>query len=267
MDALVRTVVGELLPGSAPFLIVCLAVGTTLLYWKGRGERWGRRWLTALAGMYWLMSVPLGAKGLVALLSYGYHPIAAVGEASGATAIVVLDAGTMSVRLGGKEIAVVSRASAFRALEAARVYRLLDHPWVIVSAGSYEPQPAWRLEGSVLRGELTKAGVPADRIVLDTRSRNTREHAINIAPLLRERGIDRFVLVTSVTHIRRAQLAFEAQGLQPVPSVSGFRSEGEGRRHWPSWWPSAVDLQESEDAMHDFLGLLYYWIRGWLSPP
>ena len=92
---------------------------------------------------------------------------------------------------------------------------------------------------------------------------STREHALFVPPLLRKHGVERFVLVTSPTHIHRAMRAFEAEGLHPVPSMSAMRSS-RPRRAADRWWSSRENLSISAQAIYDYFGLVYYWSRGWI---
>lgn len=256
-----------LIPGSVPFLVMALAAGVTLLYVGESGRVWARRWLTVLALAYWTMSVPLGADALTAMMSLGYTPLVSALSAAGADTIVVLDGGTSQTRTGAGRIDAISDVSALRALEAVRVYRLLDQPWIVVTAGSYDPQQPGHPEGAAITRELVNAGVPPGRIILDTRSRNTREHAINLRPILRERGSTRVVLVTSPTHIRRSVLAFRAVGLDVIASPAAAHTMDTIDRNW-SWmscWPRTEALKVSEDALRDAMALVEYWARGWLS--
>ena len=92
---------------------------------------------------------------------------------------------------------------------------------------------------------------------------NTREHAIYVPPLLRKHGVEKFILVTSATHIRRSVRAFEAQGLHPVPSMSAMRSS-RAERTVSDWWPGVGNLNISQQAIYELFGLAYYWSRGWI---
>lgn len=252
------------LPGSVPFFVVGVAAGVALLYWRADGGRLGRRFLTGLVTVYWLLCIPLGADALVAGLRGGFRSITAAREADGATAVVVLTAGTSTHRSGEHAVEVLNSAGAFRVLEAARVYRLLGNPWVIVAGGITDRHQA-RPEAACMRDELIRIGVPGDRILLDTVSRTTREHASHLPPLLRRHDIKRFVLVTSPTHMRRAVMTFDAAQLQFVPSVSALRSDDGSGWRWASLWPSSRALNISAAALYDYVGLTYYWSRGWFS--
>jgi uncharacterized SAM-binding protein YcdF (DUF218 family) len=249
-----------LMPGSVMLLLLGTVAGALLLLFA-RTREMGRRWLIALAALYWALSTPIIADGLAGLVGYGFGPLQARPDAS---AVVVLDGGSAHYDLGGTSIDVPAEPTLFRALEAARVYRLLDGPQaplVIATGGSFFAAEAPR-QGAALVSALVQGGVPPTHVYLDNTSRNTREHALNIGRLLRERGISRFVLVTSKTHMRRSLLSFEHEGLSPVPSAAPLRAQAPSA--WVRRWLPEVDsLQVSEQAIYDMLGLGYYWVRGW----
>ena len=261
MDILNRIFKLALLPGSIQFLVVGLVIGVALLYGRDRARRLGRYWLTALTAAYLAMSVPVGADILVRGLARGFGSIAAASDAGGATAIVVLAGGSQRYSNQGSGVEFVSEASALRALEAARIYHLLSDPLVITSGWTMPERT--RSEAALLADALISLGVPAGRIIREARSMNTREHAIYVPTVLRQHGVERFVLVTSATHIRRAVRAFEAQQLHPVPSMSAMRSS-RPRRGMRDWWPGGDNLYISGQAIYELFGLVYYWSRGWI---
>jgi uncharacterized SAM-binding protein YcdF (DUF218 family) len=91
-----------------------------------------------------------------------------------------------------------------------------------------------------MRQFMLDLGVPANALLTEERSRNTRENAEMSAKLLRERGIQKVLLVTSALHMRRAVKLFEQQGLlvQPVATDHEVGSPKERM----SWLPDANAL-------------------------
>ncbi len=251
------------LPGSIPFLVLAFLVGLILLN-SAYAHRWGQRWLWGLFLLYLGFSLPAASRLLAAPLGWGLTSLQNVDEARGAKAIVVLDASTDRYWHGPTLlIEMPSGASALRALEAARVYRLLgSDTLVIVSGGDPAATPGQADEASALRDALVKLGVSYEHILLDSDSQNTRAHAVNLVRLLRSRDISRFVLVTSTTHMRRALWAFRAKGADPIPSPSP--SPIDNNQGWDAFWPSPKSLAHAQSAIYDYAGLLYYWFRGWL---
>lgn len=68
-------------------------------------------------------------------------------------------------------------------------------------------------EAEAMRRYLTERGIPDERILAEDRSTNTRENITFAAELLKERGIDRVVIVTSEFHQYRADVYARRRGL------------------------------------------------------
>ncbi len=255
-----------LLPGSLSFLLMGLTLGVVALFGGSRAKAWGRGWLTALAAGYWLMSTPLVAGGLEAALGREYAPIVGPEQMEGAGAIVVLGGGSVTHRAPGGEIPLLSDSSALRVIEAARLYRLMDEPWVVASGGGEETRQGGSTESQAMRLALMALGVPAERILVESASRNTRDQALQVGPILQAHGVECFVLVTSPTHMPRALGAFRAVGLEPIPAVSAQHSEALPLPTFPLQ-PDLEALEASKVAVREFIALGYYRLRGWLGTP
>ena len=76
---------------------------------------------------------------------------------------------------------------------------------------------------------LTAAGIPEGQILLETRSRTTAENARFSADLVRPRPEQRWILVTSADHMRRAEACFREAGftVEPYPVHPGSLVKGE----------------------------------------
>lgn len=250
------------LPGSIAFLSIAFAFGFILLS-RQRTSRWGRRWLWGLLAAYLVFSIPVTARWLAAPLAWGFTPLENREIARKARAIVVLDGGTGRYQNREELLEIPLGTSAWRALETCRVYRLMEDPLVIVSGGVDHADPKWAPVASALREVLIKCGVPEARIILDSDSLNTRAHAMNLVRMLKERKIEQFVLVTSPSHMRRAIWAFQTQGVDPVPSPSKS-SMDDDRRGWRACWPSTQALEFTQETMHEYVGLVYYFMKGYI---
>ncbi len=252
-----------LVPGSISFFVIALAVGVLLLYGGDRLKRLGRAWLTLLAVLYWALSTWIVADALAAGLIRGYRPLATAAEAKGATTIVVLSVGSTAYSVNGQEVPELGKNSAFNVLEVARVYRLLDKPLVVASGGAGGPDTPRAADSEMMRDSLVKLGVPADRIVLESKSRNTREQATFTAEILRKRGVKAIVLVTAPEHISRAASTFAALGFTVVPSVSAFKAPDRGSL-FGRLRPSRGALLQSDWAVYEYLARGFYWLQGWV---
>jgi len=264
IDSVVEAFKAFLLPGSLSFLLLLGTLATILIFTGGRWGRIGRRAMAALFALYWFLALPFVSSALVWALDHGYQPIQTGAEAEGSQAIVVLGGGAATYAASGARLSQLSDASSLRTLEGARLYHLLGPQSVIVSGGPSGPTS--EPESDVLRRAMLQLGIPADRIVEERTSGNTYEQAINLSGVLSGLGVTRFVLVTSGVHMPRAMSVFRHAGLDPIPSPAPEQSEAD-RGSGQSLLPSLEALRTSQAAIREDLGLLYYGLRGWLSPP
>ncbi len=255
----VRWVVNFFLPGTPLFLLLGLCAGVLLLYLSDRLRRLGRLWLLLLALFYIVAASRPGADVLLAPLYQHTSSLASAADARGATSVVMLNPGAQTHRARGQEYFELNEEAVLRALETARVYRLLGKPLVIVQGGFPEMKDRPSL-GEIHSKVLRDLGVPADRIVVEPDSRDTREHAENLKPYLVKHGIRRFVMVTSPMHMRRSIAVFRATGYDFVPSAAAVVSELD-RRVLPL---NDDNLDRVVLGAHEYVGLVYYWWNGWL---
>lgn len=248
-----------LVPGSLVFLLVALVPGLLLLLRRKDRGRAGKIWITALVASYWVLGTPMVAAVFVDLLTPDVRPVLAKADARGATAIVLLGSGMDIHHSRGASYGAPTRDGSLRVLEAARVHRVLGGVPIIATGGHGSRQYT---EAGLMAHQLEQLGVPPADIIKEEQSTNTRDHALLVPPLLKQRGIEQFVLVTSQQHIARALAAFRAVGLDPVPSTPEvYVARGE---FLEMYLPSRVGLSTSERMLYDLAAWVYYKARGWI---
>jgi uncharacterized SAM-binding protein YcdF (DUF218 family) len=252
-------------PASITTMVLLLVVGLVLLF--GRRQRLARWWFTAMCVCYWTLSCPAGAGLLARSLTADYRPLTSAAEAKNAQAVVLLSAGSRTVRAAGGRLLMVTHPTALRALETARVYRLLGDPLVIVSGGVTDPMPGALPESEAMRLAMIALGVPAERIVGESESANTHDEAVVLKRMLVDRGIERFVLVTSPLHMGRSLATFASQGLYPVPSAAPLYQDRDRLPQRFALMPNDASLQIGNAVIYEWLARGYYWWRGWLAEP
>jgi uncharacterized SAM-binding protein YcdF (DUF218 family) len=119
-----------------------------------------------------------------------------------------------------------------------------------------------RSEAAAMRDFLVELGVPATAVVLEERSRNTRENALYTAEVLQAQGIGPVLLVTSALHMPRALATFQAAGVDAIPAATDFEVI-QRPRVLLDWLPDAEALAASTRALKEYLGLWVYRHRGW----
>jgi uncharacterized SAM-binding protein YcdF (DUF218 family) len=237
------------------FLIAPL--GTALLAWAVAGvlSLKGHKRLARVLGVWafvwlWCWSTPLASHWVRGQLEAQYPPLPLAGVPT-AQAVVVLG-GAMEPPDGVRPWPNLSQG-ADRVWHASRLFLAGKAPVVLLSGGSDLTEVA-QPEALAMRQFMLDLGVPAAALLTEELSRNTRQNAEMSAKLLRERGIQKVLLVTSALHMRRAVKLFEQQGLE-VHAVATDHEVGSRNGRLP-WLPDANSLDGSARAIKEFVG---YW--------
>jgi uncharacterized SAM-binding protein YcdF (DUF218 family) len=191
---------------------------------------------------------------------YPQHPMESIPQAQ---AIVVLGGGTSSPGPPGQAPGL--SAASDRLLYGARLFRAGKAPLVLFAGGAVplmKSRPGLsEAQGAALL--LKEWAVPAQAILLEDQSRNTRENGVFSRPILQSHGVSRILLVTSAFHMPRASAVFRKLGFQVIPAPADFQT-GDDEGLLLRLLPDAGSLAESDLALKEWLGLLAYRLRGWI---
>ena len=142
-----------------------------------------------------------------------------------------------------------------RILRAAELLKSGQARMVLLSGGP--PWPGVPSEAESLAAWLGEQGIDADRIVVEGRSRNTRENAVESARIVTARGWKKLLLVTSAWHAPRALASFRAVGLEPdVLPVDHHANDGSAE----GFLPRAGALAVSTEMLRELVGRAVYRI-------
>jgi uncharacterized SAM-binding protein YcdF (DUF218 family) len=236
--------------------------GAALWLWFRPSSPTARRCLITCATCYALASSHAVGTALEQRLGAGFSPLDRSAVPAGLTAVVVLGSGGYTTRgWDGTPLSVLDPWAASRILEAARVFRLVDPAWILVSGGLPDRRGHDEPTDVMMQRALAGLGVPSERIRTDTRSRDTRAEAAALAPILRSLGATNTILVTSRVHMRRAVGTFRAQGVSVMPAPAPDRQI---HLPWPMpFIPTEAGLSATATAAHEAAGIAYYALRGW----
>lgn len=183
-----------------------------------------------LSGLFWLLFRPgkwkkrFGYTALILLLVFTnpwiYRKAAIRWEAKpntlkGKYLAAILPGGLSGYDTWGK--GYFNRA-ADRFIQTANLYHEGRVNWIIITGGNGHLLKNYPPEAVFLKQELIRNGIPAEKILVDDASRNTRENA-----LFTKRILDSIntpapsVLVTSALHMRRCKLEFDKAGVLTEP--------------------------------------------------
>ncbi len=136
---------------------------------------------------------------------------------------------------------------------------------VLFSAGDINADSKLPREAVLEVQQLERWGIPAEQLVAEPRSRNTHENAEESAKIVRERGWQSLVLITSAAHMKRALECFHAVGLAPDTLPVDYRSDDQPWR-LGDLLPRASNLSQSTDVIRELAGRVIYRVMGYAKP-
>ncbi len=214
-------------------------------------------------GSYLVCSAPVIVNPLIALMEDTYLHEA---ECAVSSHMIVLGGGVDSRISDVLEFDRMSAATLSRSMAAVRIMQDELDTRVVVSGGAVVGSIA---EADVIAAYLEKMGVPAQRILRESGSANTRENAQYTVTLLIDEVVTGPVrLVTSAMHMPRALNSFRnvlatagsAIEICPVSvDVQAFKGV-------PAYalMPQSTAIARFDLLLHETVALLNYRAKGWL---
>ena len=150
----------------------------------------------------------------------------------------------------------LSPASIYRLIEGIRLLRRFPRSRLILSGGTI-----WNKEsdGKGFQRLDIALGVDKQRIILEEKSRTTRDQAVYIKKII---GNDRLVLVTSASHMPRAMAMFQKEEMNPIPAPTDHRVSKNPSPVYMRLIPNADALVKSKRSFYEYLGLAWAKLRG-----
>jgi len=160
-----------------------------------------------------------------------------------------------------------------RVLHAANLYKAGKAPKIILSGGRVD----WEGNNPVPESEdmamiLRAMGVPEAALIQEPTSRNTRENAVNVKQIVQSQKIGRMLLVTSALHMPRSLRIFQKLGMDVIAAPTDYWIVENVRNEYQaspqamtlSLLPEAERLRLTTRALKEYVGIVVYWLRGWV---
>jgi uncharacterized SAM-binding protein YcdF (DUF218 family) len=230
-----KTLVKNLfLPPTGPLLLAL--AGLLLLK---RRPILGRCLVAIGVAILWLLSTTMVANALVRLAEH--YPPLDMQTAPGAQAVVILGGGGQ--RRYAPEYAGPAAGPVL--LERLSYGAYLSH-----KTGLPVLVTGFRIEAAAMRASLAR-NFDIQTRWFDDQAYDTFENARNSAQLLKADGVQRIILVTHATHMRRSVEEFRGAGLEVFPAPTGLIDPGATGL---SVLPSPDALSRSYAAINELLG-------------
>ncbi len=240
------------LPVSICIEILLLGI---ILLWFTRWQKTGKAIVTI--GLITFIGMSYGpiSEALLRPLEYKYPSLLESKHLTQIKWVVVLGGGHIS----NPQLPVTSQISSSalsRLVEGIRLYRERPGRKLILTGGViFDPVPHARVLADIAQA----LGVDKQDIVLEQNSMDTKDEARLIKELV---GKEKFILVTSATHMPRSMALFRHQGLDPVPAPTGHIVKKRGGVGPGIFFPGAGELYQTERAVYEYLGMAWARLRG-----
>ena len=173
--------------------------------------------------------------------------------------IVVLG-GTIAPGLSRDPDAPAVGGDGGRVIALAKLARAYPNARIVYSGGDPSLSGNKPPETDFVYPLLDSLGVRRDRVLLESRSRNTSENAAFTKDLVKPKPTERWLLVTSAQHMPRAIGCFRRVGFPveayPVSWRTDKNVDVTGSRTF------ADGLARLDSAAYEWIGLFAYWLTG-----
>jgi uncharacterized SAM-binding protein YcdF (DUF218 family) len=199
-----------------------------------------------------------------AVLAWWERPPTVIAESEAPYDVaIVLTGGIINERrqLPGR---VLFDKSADRLLQPLQLYRHGRVRKILISGGTFEMDSVAQNEReAAARQFLIDCGVREADVLWEHDSRNTRENAVNSAKVLRrEFPGQRYLLITSAFHMRRAEGCFRKAGVRFKPYPADIRS-GDNTFRFDVLFPKEEALATSFFLVREWIGYVTYKVMGY----
>jgi uncharacterized SAM-binding protein YcdF (DUF218 family) len=245
-----------------PLVLEILLLGLFFL-WASRRPRTGKVLVSIGTALLAFLTLAGGPQTLLAPLEQKYPPLLNLSDLQVPAPAKKPESKWIVVLGGGINYdphlpvtSQISEASLSRVLEGVRLHGEIPGSKLIVSGGKvYYPVP----EAQVMAQVAGIMGVKPEDIIMESESLDTEDQARLLKNLLAQ---DRFILVSSASHMPRAMALFEKQGLEPIPAPAGPLVRQAQGLDPGRFFPASDGLKLTETAVHEYLGLAWAWLRG-----
>jgi len=158
-----------------------------------------------------------------------------------------------SIPKGVEYMLILGGDRELRAWEVLRIHQMDPKIKIITSGYSRYEKVS---EAEKCAALLAESGIDAGTIMRQDHVKDTQEEAESIRKIVGEKP---FVLITSAYHMPRAMRLFEQAGLHPIPAPTNFYPP-KPKDYLAIF--QAKQLEKTEKAWHEYLGLLWLWLKG-----
>jgi uncharacterized SAM-binding protein YcdF (DUF218 family) len=182
---------------------------------------------------------------------------------------VIVLGGAIDAALSVDRDSPALNSAAARITEMLTLAHRFPQARIVFTGGPMPNRPDGPPEADQVRRLATAIGLQEERILYENRSLTTWQNAVLTAELVHPTPDEAWVLVTSAAHMARSVGAFRAAGFRVIADPVGWKSFTDPSHRGSRSFAERLGLLEA--TTHEWLGLIYYRLRGrssaWFPAP
>lgn len=230
-----------------------------LMAWKSKNS--GKKWLVAGTLLLLVTTNPFVSNYAVSLWEIPAYPHTSIKQPY---EVGVLLGGGINMYDEELQRPMYSQ-SVDRILQTIGLYKEGKIKKILVSGGSGLVLNQNFSESDVTKKIFLDAGIPESDIIIENKSRNTHENAVETSKLLNELNINSTpLLITSAFHMRRSLACFNKAGLKVIPYPTDIKSGSSTLTPDRIIVPDASCISGWRMLFKEWIGILVYKMKGYV---
>ena len=240
-------------PGNIILIALCLGAALAWTRWRRLG-----RWLITAAAItgFILAVVPLGSW-LIGALEDRFPPLR---ELPARVDGIVVAGGIVDPARTADRGQISIGGAAERLFEMAALAKRFPEAKLVFSGGSGSLLEPDKKEADAIVPLFRQLGIDPTRVIFENQSRNTAENAIFSYRAAAPKAGETWILITSAFHMPRAVGSFRKAGWRVTPYPVDYSTRRDAAL--PLQFNFAYGLGSLSGALHEFVGLYFYWMGG-----
>lgn len=240
-------------PGNVLLIVLCLGAALAWTRWR----RLGRRLVgaAAAAGLF-LAVVPAGAW-LFGVLEDRFPPLT---ELPARVDGIIVAGGIVDPVMTSDRGQISIGGAAERLFEMAALAKRYPRAKLVFSGGSGRLLHQDKKEAVAVVPLFLQLGIDPGRVIFESQSRNTAENASFGYRAAGPKEGETWILITSAFHMPRTVGSFRKVGWRVTPYPVDYITRGDAQA--PVQFNFSYGLSSLGGAIHEFLGLFFYWTTG-----
>lgn len=205
----------------------------------------------------WLLSMPIIAYNLINFLQNKYAILTKNDiKTPKPHGIIIVLGGGDTIRAEYANKRTVSDFTAHRINYAVYLHQHTKLP-ILLSGGRH---PRANKSEATLMQDFLWDNYKLTAKYIENNSLTTADESRFILPILNKNRLNEVYLVTNAWHMPRSVYIFQCRGIKVIPAPMGHYIYGPGYS-WISFLPNMDALAVASIAMHEFIGLVWYYLH------